>query len=82
MRLIILMLSMGSVVAYGHALAGWGAKFFGAEMNYPYVIGGLSGGTLSAALAIWLWKRWLRREIMIMEQRQKEKSEKSKENQQ
>ena len=72
MRLVILMLSMGSVTAYGYALAGWGISFFGAEMNYLYVMGGLSGGTLSAALAIWLWKWWLRREIMIMEQRQKE----------
>ncbi|MCL2146920.1 MAG: hypothetical protein FWH52_03835 [Synergistaceae bacterium] len=62
MRLIILMLSMGSVVAYGYALAGWGIKFLGREINYQYVIGGLSGGTISAILAIWLWKLWLRKE--------------------
>ena len=59
MRLVILMLSMGSVAAYGYALAGWGVKFIGGEINYPYVIGGLSGGTLSAILALCLWKLWL-----------------------
>jgi hypothetical protein len=62
------MLSMGSVIAYGYALAGWGVNiFFGAEINYPYVIGGLSGGTISAILAIWLWKSWLLKEINYLE---------------
>ncbi|MCL1875467.1 MAG: hypothetical protein FWF87_04310 [Synergistaceae bacterium] len=62
MRLIILMLSIGSVVAFGHALAGFGVKLLGMEINYPYLIGGLSGGTISAILALWLWKRWLQKE--------------------
>jgi hypothetical protein len=62
MRLIILMLSIGSVVAYGYALAGWGVKLLGGEINYNYVVGGLSSGTISAFLAIWLWKLWLRQE--------------------
>ena len=56
------MLSMGSVVAYGYALAGWGVVFLGGKINFPYIIGGLSGGTISAILAIWLWKLWLRKE--------------------
>ena len=67
MRLVILLLSMGSVVAYGHALAGWGVKFLGGEINYTYVIGGLVGGTISGALALWLWKRWLDKEAKMME---------------
>ena len=62
------MLSMGSVVAYGYALAGWGISFWGSKINYSYVIGGLSAGTLSGFLSIWLWKRWLREENMILEQ--------------
>jgi hypothetical protein len=62
MRHIILALSMGSVIAYGYALAGWGIIFLGREINYPYVIGGLVGGSISAILAIWLWKLWLRGE--------------------
>ena len=61
------MLSMGSVVAYGYALAGWGVKFMGGEINYPYVAGGLSGGTVSAALALWLWKLWLEKEAKMTE---------------
>ena len=67
MRLVILMLSMGSVVAYGYALAGWGVKFLGGEINYTYVIGGLGGGTVSAALALWLWKLWLDNEAKTAE---------------
>ena len=53
---------MGCVVAYGYALAGWGVKILGGEINYPYIIGGLSGGTISAILALWLWKLWLSKE--------------------
>ena len=67
MRLIILMLSMGSVAAVGYALAGWGVVFLGGEINYTYVIGGLVGGTISAILSLWLWQRWLLNEYALYE---------------
>ena len=75
MRLIILMLSILSVVAFGHALAGFGVKLLGMEINYPYLIGGLLGGTISAILAIYLWKLWLRKEAMLAEQMQQNEDE-------
>jgi hypothetical protein len=66
---------MGSVVAYGHALAGWGVTFLGGEMNFQYIVGGLSIGTLSAILAIWLWKIWLRTEEADAERRESNSGE-------
>lgn len=61
MRLIILMLSMGSVVSFGYALAGYGVKFMGmGDVNWQYVIGGLASGGLCAFLAIFLWHRWMK----------------------
>lgn len=64
MRLFILMLSMGSVVGYGYALAGYGIKFVGrGDIRYDYIIGGLIGGTVAALLALFLWKKWLESNI-------------------
>jgi hypothetical protein len=59
MRLFILMLSMGSVGAYGYALAGYVGRFWG-KGRMDYIVWGLLLGTGCAALALWLWKRWLR----------------------
>ena len=59
------MLSILSVVAFGHALAGFGVKLLGMEINYQYLFGGLAGGIISAILALWLWKLWLRKEGIV-----------------
>lgn len=64
LRLLILVLSMGSVISFSYALAGYGVKFLGrGEANLPYIFGGLAGGFACGALAIYLWKRWLKGEI-------------------
>lgn len=63
MRLVILMLSIGSVVSFGYALAGYGVKFLGrGEANWQYMIGGLASGFACAGLALWLWRKWLEKE--------------------
>ena len=58
MRLVVLILSMGSVVLYGYALAG-AAGFLLGRGRWDYVIYGLLLGTASAAGALFLWKRFL-----------------------
>ena len=73
MRLFILMLSIGSVVSFGYALAGYGSGFF--DKGRPdYVIWGLASGFFCACLAIYLWKSWLA--IVALEiEREAEKEE-------
>ncbi len=56
MRLIVTVLSMGTVVAYGYALAGLGGFLFG-RGSLHYIIGGLIGGTICGAAAIILWRK-------------------------
>jgi len=58
MRLTILVLSIASIVFYGHALAGLGGYFL--DKGRPdLIIVGLTGGTSSAIFALWLWKKYL-----------------------
>ncbi len=58
MRLLILLLSMGSVVFYGYALAGMGGFLIG-RGRLDYVLFGLFLGTASAIASLLLWRRWL-----------------------
>lgn len=56
MRLLVLILSLGSIFFYGKALGGLGGYLV--ERGNPLLIlMGLGGGTLCAAAALLLWKR-------------------------
>ena len=57
MRLFITTLSMLSVIAFGYALAGYGASLFGQGIITNYVVGGLSGGFIFGGLALFIWYR-------------------------
>jgi len=58
MRLVVLLLAIGTIIFYAHALAGLGGYLLG--KGRPWMIAyGLIGGTCTAALALWLWKRYL-----------------------
>lgn len=57
MRLFITTLSMLSVIAFGHALAGYGTSIIGNDINTQYVIYGLAGGFFFGGLALFLWYR-------------------------
>lgn len=48
---------MLSVIAFGHALAGYGGTFFGYALRNDYIVFGLGGGIFCAALALILWYR-------------------------
>ncbi len=56
MRLIVTILSMSTVVAYGYALAGLGGFLVG-KGSLHYIIWGLIGGTICGAAAIILWRK-------------------------
>ena len=56
MRHAVLVLSMGTVVLYGYALAGLGGYMMG-RGRPDYIAFGLIFGTLSGAAAIFLWKK-------------------------
>mgnify|MGYP006991333173 CR=1 FL=1 len=58
MRFTVLLLSMGTVVLFGYALAGLGGYFF-ARGRPDYIVFGLAGGILTAAVALFLWKKYL-----------------------
>ena len=58
MRLVVLFLAIGTVVLYAHALAGLGGYLLGNGRPWM-IIYGLSGGTCTAVLALWLWKKYL-----------------------
>ncbi|NLK18492.1 MAG: hypothetical protein GX310_01715 [Synergistaceae bacterium] len=58
MRHIVLFLSMGTVVLYGYALAGLGGYLLG-RGRLDYIVFGILLGSLSAAAAILLWKKFL-----------------------
>jgi hypothetical protein len=49
---------MGTVVLYGYALAGLGGYFF-SRGRPDYILIGLGAGTLSAAAALFLWRKFL-----------------------
>ncbi len=58
MRLIVLVLSLGSIFFYGKALGGLGGYLV--ERGDPWLIVlGLGGGTLCALGALFLWKRFM-----------------------
>ena len=57
MRLFITTLSMGSVIAFGYALAGYGGSLFGGAIRMDYVTLGLAFGFGLGGLALWLWYR-------------------------
>ena len=67
MRLFILALSMGSVVSFGYALAGYGGHAFG-KGRTDYVVWGLVGGVVLALAAMTLWKKWMPRFMMSEEE--------------
>lgn len=56
MRLIVTFLSIGTLIAYGYALAGLGGYLVG-KGHLSYIIWGLLLGTFSAIAAIFLWHR-------------------------
>ena len=58
MRFVVLLLSMGSVVSFGYALAGL-AGFLLSRGRPDYILGGLFFGFASATTSLLLWKRWL-----------------------
>ena len=58
MRLLVLVLSLGSIFFYGKALGGLGGYLV--DRGSPkLIILGLLGGTLCALGALVLWKRYL-----------------------
>jgi hypothetical protein len=59
MRLFILLLSIACVIAYAHALAGYGGYSFG-KGRPDYIMWGLTVGTLCGAAAMMLWKNWIK----------------------
>ena len=58
MRQIVLVLSMGTIVLYGYALAGMGGYLMG-RGRADYIVLGLGVGSILAASAIFLWKKYL-----------------------
>ncbi len=58
MRQFVLLLSMGTIVLYGYALAGMGGYLLG-RGRMDYILGGLAGGCLCAGGALFLWKKYL-----------------------
>lgn len=60
LRLLVLILSIGSVTAYGYALGGLMAYVVSGRPNWPYMIWGLAGGTLCALLALRLWRIYIK----------------------
>jgi hypothetical protein len=58
LRISILCLSFGAMIGYGYALGGLGGYLFG--RGKPLVIAaGLAGGTVSALLALKIWRIYL-----------------------
>jgi len=56
MRLIVLVLSVGTMLLYGRAIAGLWSYVIGQPRPY-LLISGLLGGTISAVSAILLWRK-------------------------
>lgn len=58
-RLAVLLLSIGTLVLYGHAIAGLGGYLWG--KGRPFMIAyGLVGGTATAIAALFVWKLYLK----------------------
>lgn len=76
MRLFILTLSMGCVVLYGYALAGYAGYWF--DKGRPdYIAGGLILGTLCGGAALYLWKKNLHHFFMDVEEMDLETEERN-----
>ncbi len=76
-RLIVLVLSISTIVAYGYALGGVGSYAMGVPQPAP-IAAGLLCGTAFAGAALKLWKSYLdelEREREAEETRNGEKSE-------
>ena len=58
MRQFVLLLSMGTIVLYGYALAGMGGYLLG-RGRIDYIIFGLLGGSVSAWGALFFWRKYL-----------------------
>lgn len=56
MRFLVLVLSLGTLVLFGYALAGMGGYLMG-KGRPGYILWGLSCGAASGAAAIFLWRR-------------------------
>ena len=63
MRLFITLLSMGSVIAFGYALAGYGGTLVG-KGRPDYVVTGLVAGIFCAVAALFLWKKNMHRFLL------------------
>ncbi len=66
MRLFITLLSMGSVIAFGYALAGYGGSLVGRGRT-DYIVAGLIAGIFCAAAALFLWKKNMHRFVEEIE---------------
>ncbi len=55
MRQFVTLLCIGTIVAYGYAIAGMGGYLLG-RGNLAYIVWGLLGGTACGAAALWLFK--------------------------
>jgi len=58
LRFTILLLSLGTLVLYGKALAGLGGYLAG-NGRIDMIVLGLVGGTGTAVIALFLWKRYI-----------------------
>jgi len=58
MRFAVLLLTIATIILYARALAGLGGYLFG-ESRPWMIFYGLGGGTFTAILALWLWKKYL-----------------------
>lgn len=74
MRLFILTLSMGCVILYGYALAGYAGYSFG-RGRPDYIFWGLTLGTLCGGLALYLWKKNLHNFFMEAETKEERDDE-------
>lgn len=78
-RLIVLILSISTIVAYGYALGGLGSYAMGVPKPVP-IAAGLVCGTVFAAAALKLWKGYLeeleqeRKALEAEEERDEDKS--------
>lgn len=78
-RLIVLILSISTIVAYGYALGGLGSYAMGVPKPVP-IAAGLSCGTVFAVAALRLWKSYLEeleRERKALEAEEEQSEEKS-----
>lgn len=56
MRVIVMCLSIATLILYGYAIAGMGGYLIG-RGRLDYIVLGLLGGSTTAGLALWLWKK-------------------------